>query len=111
MAWTFVHAGPDGQLDTADDIRTVDSLNLQLNRRYHYELHSRDVLHSFSVPAFRLKQDAVPGRAIMGWFQPTVRGALGFDSEAPWFRTRAASPPTARTAPAVPRSRRPAACF
>jgi cytochrome c oxidase subunit 2 len=69
-AWTFVHAGPDGQLDTADDIRTVNELHLQVNRLYHYE----DVLHSFSVPAFRLKQDAVPGREIVGWFRPTVTG-------------------------------------
>jgi cytochrome c oxidase subunit II len=73
-AWTFVHAGPDGQLDTGDDIRTVNELNLQVNRLYHYELNSRDVLHSFSVPAFRLKQDAVPGRAIVGWFRPTIVG-------------------------------------
>ena len=47
---------------------------MEVDRLYHYELHSRDVLHSFSVPAFRLKQDAVPGRAIMGWFRPTVTG-------------------------------------
>ena len=73
-AWTFVHAGPDGQLDTADDIRTVNELNLQVNRLYHYELHSKDVLHSLSVPAFRLKQDAVPGREIVGWFRPTTTG-------------------------------------
>ena len=73
-AWTFVHAGPDGRLDTADDIRTVNVLNLQVNRVYHFELHSKDTLHSFSVPAFRLKQDAVPGRAIVGWFRPTVTG-------------------------------------
>src|SRR5262245_42150643 len=73
-AWTFVHAGPDGKLDTADDIRTVNELNLQVNRLYHFELHSKDTLHSFSVPAFRLKQDAVPGRAIVGWFRPTVTG-------------------------------------
>jgi cytochrome c oxidase subunit 2 len=73
-AWTFVHAGPDGQLDTADDIRTVNELNLQVNRLYHYELHSKDTLHSFSVPVFRLKQDAVPGREIVGWFRPTVTG-------------------------------------
>jgi len=73
-AWTFVHAGPDGRLDTADDIRTVNVLNLQVNRLYHYELHSKDTLHSFSVPAFRLKQDAVPGRVIVGWFRPTVTG-------------------------------------
>ncbi|HKC54477.1 MAG TPA: hypothetical protein VKC35_00085 [Vicinamibacterales bacterium] len=73
-AWTFVHAGPDGQLDTADDIRTVNVLNLQVSRLYHFELHSKDTLHSFSVPAFRLKQDAVPGRSIVGWFRPTVTG-------------------------------------
>lgn len=73
-AWTFVHSGPDGRLDTADDIRTVDELNLQVGKTYEYELHSRDVLHSFSVPVFRLKQDAVPGRAIRGWFTPTVTG-------------------------------------
>jgi len=39
-AWTFVHAGSDGRLDTADDIRTVNELNLQVNRLYHFELHS-----------------------------------------------------------------------
>ena len=33
------------------------------------ESASRDVLHSFSVPVFRLKQDAVPGRIIRGWFE------------------------------------------
>jgi cytochrome c oxidase subunit 2 len=32
------------------------------------------VVHSFSVPVFRLKQDAIPGRAITGWFRPTVTG-------------------------------------
>jgi len=73
-AWTFVYPGPDGQFDTADDIRTVDELNLQVNRLYRYELHAKDVVHSFSVPVFRLKQDAVPGRTIVGWFKPTVTG-------------------------------------
>jgi cytochrome c oxidase subunit 2 len=32
------------------------------------------VLHSFSVPVFRLKQDAVPGRVITGWFRATRPG-------------------------------------
>jgi len=32
------------------------------------------VLHSFSIPVFRLKQDAVPGRVITGWFKPTRTG-------------------------------------
>jgi cytochrome c oxidase subunit 2 len=33
-----------------------------------------DTLHSFSVPVFRLKQDAIPGRVITGWFEPTLPG-------------------------------------
>jgi cytochrome c oxidase subunit 2 len=73
-AWTFVHPGPDGALDTADDITEVNELHVKSGAVYHFELASRDVLHSFSVPAFRLKQDAVPGRVITGWFQPTAVG-------------------------------------
>jgi cytochrome c oxidase subunit 2 len=76
-AWTFVHPGPDGKLDTADDIRTIDELHVQVGKTYHFELTSLDVLHSFSVPVFRLKQDAVPGRIIKGWFKPTLTG--GYD--------------------------------
>ena len=73
-AWSFVHPGPDGQLDTADDIETVDELHVQVDQPYIYELTSRDVLHNFSVPIFRLKQDAVPGRIITGWFEATIAG-------------------------------------
>jgi cytochrome c oxidase subunit 2 len=75
-AWTFVHPGPDNKLDTPDDIRTVDELHVEVNKTYHFELQSRDVLHSFSVPVFRLKQDAIPGRTIKGWFRPTLTGAF-----------------------------------
>jgi cytochrome c oxidase subunit 2 len=73
-AWTFVHPGPDGQLDTADDIKKVNELHVEVNRLYHFQLTSLDVLHSFSVPVFRLKQDAIPGRVITGWFEPTMTG-------------------------------------
>jgi cytochrome c oxidase subunit 2 len=73
-AWVFVHAGPDGKLGTADDIVTVDELHVQVDRVYQFELMSKDVLHSFSVPVFRLKQDAVPGRVITGWFEATRTG-------------------------------------
>jgi cytochrome c oxidase subunit 2 len=75
-AWSFVHPGPDKRLDTADDIKTVDELHLEVDTLYHYKLEARDVLHSFSVPAFRLKQDAVPGRVITGWFEPTMTGTF-----------------------------------
>jgi cytochrome c oxidase subunit 2 len=73
-AWTFQHPGPDNELDTDDDIFTVDDLYVQVDRTYHFRLESRDVLHSFSVPVFRLKQDAIPGRVITGWFRPTGAG-------------------------------------
>lgn len=73
-AWSFQQPGPDGVMDTADDIRTVGELHVQINTTYHFELRSRDVVHSFSVPAFRLKQDALPGRAITGWFRPNRIG-------------------------------------
>jgi cytochrome c oxidase subunit 2 len=75
-AWTFTHPGADGKLGTADDVRTVDELHVATGKTYHFELTSRDVLHSFSVPAFRLKQDAVPGRVIKGWFRPTQVGTF-----------------------------------
>jgi cytochrome c oxidase subunit 2 len=72
--WTFVHAGADGKLDTPDDIVTSDHLHIEVGKTYHFLLESKDVLHSFSVPVFRLKQDAVPGRTITGWFKATRTG-------------------------------------
>lgn len=73
-AWTFVHPGPDGVLDTPDDIAKVNELHVQVDRLYHFQLESKDVVHSFSVPVFRLKQDVIPGRVITGWFTPTKTG-------------------------------------
>ena len=72
--WSFVHEGPDGKLDTEDDIRTANDLHIIENRVYHYQLESRDVLHNFAVPVFRLRQDAIPGRRITGWFEATHTG-------------------------------------
>jgi cytochrome c oxidase subunit 2 len=73
-AWSFQMPGPDGVLDTADDIRTVGEMHVVVNTTYHFELVSRDVVHSFAIPAFRLKQDALPGRTISGWFRPNRVG-------------------------------------
>jgi len=73
-SWTFIHPGKDGLIDTDDDVAVVDELRLKHDTLYHYKLESKDVLHSFSVPVFRLKQDAVPGRIITGWFKPTKIG-------------------------------------
>lgn len=73
-AWTFVHAGSDNTLGTADDITKINELHVSTDTLYHYKLEALDVLHNFSVPVFRLKQDAIPGRIITGWFEPTVTG-------------------------------------
>lgn len=75
-AWSFQHPGADGKLDTADDIFTVDTLHVEVDKTYHVKMVSKDVLHSFSIPAFRLKQDIVPGRTITGWFKPTSTGTF-----------------------------------
>ena len=68
-AWTFDHPGPDGKLDTEDDISLGNELHVQKDTLYHVKLESKDVLHNFSVPVFRLKQDVIPGRVITGWFK------------------------------------------
>ena len=73
-AWTFVHPGPDGEQGTDDDISKINELHVKVDQFYHYQLESKDVLHNFSVPVFRLKQDAIPGRVITGWFKPTQTG-------------------------------------
>lgn len=74
--WHFVHPGPDSQLGTADDVETVDELHVKVDKTYHFKLEAMDVLHSFSIPVFRLKQDAIPGREITGWFKPTKTGSF-----------------------------------
>ncbi len=70
----FSEAGADGVMDTADDVRSVGELHVKVDTTYHFELISRDVVHSFAIPAFRLKQDALPGRTITGWFRPNRLG-------------------------------------
>jgi len=72
--WTFQHSGADRVLDTADDITVCDDLHVEVGKTYHFLLEADDVLHSFSVPVFRLKQDAIPGRTVTGWFKPTQTG-------------------------------------
>lgn len=44
-----------------DDLVSRNIMRIPLGRPVHVRLRSRDVLHSFSVPAFRVKQDVVPG--------------------------------------------------
>ena len=72
--WHFRYPGPDGKIDTDDDFEKRNELHVIVNRDYEVRLHSEDVIHSFFVPAFRIKQDAVPGLVIRAWFRPIRTG-------------------------------------
>ncbi len=74
FAWEFTHPGQDGQLGTADDIQTLNQLHVPMATVVQFSLESSDVIHSFWLPFLRLKQDAVPGRTIRGWFEATKEG-------------------------------------
>lgn len=72
--WQYTYPGPDGKLGTADDYTIRNQLHVPVNRNVVVILTSEDVIHSFFVPVFRLKQDAVPGLTIRAWFNATVPG-------------------------------------
>jgi cytochrome c oxidase subunit 2 len=97
FAWNVHYPGPDGVfgrtdlklldlqsnplgLDRSDpaakdDVTTLNQLNLPVNKPIIVRLRSKDVIHSFGVPEFRVKQDAIPGLTIPIWFVPTVTTA------------------------------------
>jgi cytochrome c oxidase subunit II len=52
----------------------LDEMHVPVNKVIHVDLKSQDVIHSFFVPQFRIKQDAVPGRSIIAWFEVTKPG-------------------------------------
>ncbi len=54
--------------------REINELHLPVGQAVRITLASEDVIHSFFIPAFRLKQDAVPGRFTTMWFRPTKVG-------------------------------------
>ena len=72
--WEVLYPGPDGKLGTGDDFTIENELHVPVNKVVHVRLTSKDVIHSFFVPNFRLKQDAVPGRDILVWFEATKAG-------------------------------------
>ncbi len=72
--WQYTYPGPDGKLGTADDYTIRNQLHVPVNRNVVVILTSEDVIHSFFVPVFRVKQDAVPGLTIRAWFNATVPG-------------------------------------
>ena len=97
FAWNVHYAGDDGvfgrtdiklldlqsnplgldRTDPAakDDVTTLNQLYLPVNKPVIVRLRSKDVIHSFGVPEFRVKQDAIPGLTIPIWFIPNVTTA------------------------------------
>jgi cytochrome c oxidase subunit II len=63
--WKIQH--PEGQ-------REINELHIPVGRAVKLTMTSEDVIHSFFVPAFRTKQDVVPGRYTTTWFQATKPG-------------------------------------
>jgi cytochrome c oxidase subunit 2 len=63
---------PDGK----DDIVTLNEITVPFGRAVRIKLHSKDVIHSFFLPNFRVKQDAVPGMTPEVVFFPTKTGSF-----------------------------------
>lgn len=94
FAWNAHYAGADGVfgetrvhlvapgnplgLDRAgagaDDVVTVNRIPLIKDRPVMVQLSSKDVIHSFGLPNFRVKMDATPGMLVPVWFTPTLAG-------------------------------------
>ena len=62
------------KLEHAEGQREINSLHVPVGRNVKLILTSQDVVHSFFVPDFRIKQDVVPGRYTVAWFRPTKPG-------------------------------------
>jgi cytochrome c oxidase subunit 2 len=71
--WFFRYPGKDGQFGTVDDV-TSAVLKVPVGRKVALTIRSRDTIHSFFLPNFRLKQDAVPGLAVPAWFEAMRTG-------------------------------------
>lgn len=65
--WMWKFAYPEGP-------NAVGTLHVPADRPVRLLMTSRDVIHSFYVPDFRIKQDVVPGRYTETWFQATKPG-------------------------------------
>src|SRR5271168_4714906 len=65
--WMWKAEHPGGQHE-------IDSLHVPLGRPVQLTIISQDVFHSFSIPAFRVKREAIPGRYTTVWVEPTQVG-------------------------------------
>lgn len=66
--WMWKAEHPGGQHE-------INALHVPIGRPVQLTLISQDVFHSFSIPAFRVKREAIPGRYTTVWFQATTPGS------------------------------------
>jgi cytochrome c oxidase subunit 2 len=91
FAWNIHYPGPDGKFgktelskisddnaiglirkgDGVDDVVELNQLYLPVNRPVIIDITTKDVIHSFFLPLFRVKQDTIPGMTIPIYFTPT----------------------------------------
>jgi cytochrome c oxidase subunit 2 len=77
FAWNFRYPGPDKVFGNEDDIIPAQNqMHIPINRPVVIQLASWDVIHSFYLPNFRIKQDATPGMITALWFQATKTGVF-----------------------------------
>jgi cytochrome c oxidase subunit 2 len=62
------------KLEHAEGQREINELHVPVGRDVKLIMTSQDVIHSFYVPAFRIKQDVLPGRYTVEWFRATKAG-------------------------------------
>ena len=94
FAWNIHYPGPDSKFgstraelvdeqdnpigldrssdNAADDFYTVNQFHIPVNQKIRVDLTSKDVIHSFTLPELRVKQDAIPGMTIPVHFQATM---------------------------------------
>jgi cytochrome c oxidase subunit 2 len=67
--WMWKTQHPEGN-------REINELHVPLGRTVKLTLASQDVIHSFFLPAFRIKKDVIPGYYTTEWFQATRLGTF-----------------------------------
>lgn len=66
------------QLQHVNGAREINELHVPLNVPVKLTMTSQDVIHDFFIPAFRIKEDVLPGRYTSLWFQATQLGTFSF---------------------------------
>lgn len=64
------------KLQHPNGVREINMLHVPVNEPVRLVMTSQDVIHSFAVPDFRIKQDILPGRYVEAWFEATKTGAF-----------------------------------